>query len=119
MFEDVGFVSTRMQTQLWATLRTAIWGASLGNPDVRIFCVPVTTLKQFATGNGHVQKVQMAQALAARLPVFYALEGEQVRKADGKLADDNEVDAIWLALRFNVLRKSFCIYRLASTNNLL
>lgn len=97
VFEDVGFVSTRMQTQLWASLRSAIWAAALPYPGVAIFGLPVTTLKHFATGNGHVQKLEMAQALADLLPASYALEGELVRKADGTFADDNEVDAIWLA----------------------
>src|SRR5581483_8203975 len=98
VFEDVEFVSTRMQTQLWASLRTAIWTAILEHPHVRVFGVPVSILKQFATGNGHAQKLEMAQALAKQFPASYALEGEFVRKADGALADDNEVDAIWLAL---------------------
>jgi Holliday junction resolvasome RuvABC endonuclease subunit len=98
VFEDVEFASTRMQAQLWTSLRTAIWSVALLNPNVRIFGLPVATLKQFATGNGHVQKLEMAQALAKLLPDIYRLEGDAIRKPDGILADHNEVDAIWLAL---------------------
>lgn len=98
VFEDVEFASTRMQTQLWASLRSSIWAAALIHPAISIFGLPVATLKQFATGNGHVQKLAMAQALAEHLPAEYTLEGEFIRKADGVLADDNEIDAIWLAL---------------------
>ncbi len=98
VFEDVEFASTRMQTQLWASLRTAIWAGTLTRPDLSIKGLPVATLKQFATGNGHVQKFAMAQALAKLQPAEYTLVGESIRKADGSLADDNEIDAIWLAL---------------------
>ena len=98
VFEDVEFASTRMQAQLWTSLRTAIWAAALLNPHISVFGVPVATLKQFAAGNGHVQKPEMARALVNLLPGSYQLDGERVRKLDGSPADHNEVDAIWLAL---------------------
>ena len=97
VFEDVEFLSTRIQTQLWASLRTAIWAAVLDHPEVVVFGLPVATLKEFAAGDGHAQKLQMAQALANYLPARYSIQGKFVRKPDGSLADDNEVDAIWLA----------------------
>lgn len=56
VFEDVGFVSTRMQTQLWASLRSAIWMVALTHPELNLFAVPVATLKQFAAGNCHAGK---------------------------------------------------------------
>jgi hypothetical protein len=98
VFEDVEFASTRMQSQLWASLRTSIWAVALAHPDIGIFGVPVATLKQFATGKGGAQKLEMAQALARCRPGSYKLGTEEsLLKADGELADDNEIDAIWLA----------------------
>lgn len=98
VFEDVEFASTRMQTQLWASLRTAIWAAALLHPGVRVFGVPVATLKQFATGNGHVQKLDMAKALASFRPGGYSLlDDNRLMAPGGHFADHNEVDAIWLA----------------------
>ena len=99
VFEDVLFSSTQMQGQLWASLRSTIWAiAEIYNLEV--FCVPVSTLKNFATGNGLAKKPEMAQALSQ----FYAgssveTTGDKayLRYADGSLHDDNEVDAIWLA----------------------
>jgi hypothetical protein len=88
-----------MQSQLWASLRSALWAAAPVHSGVAIFCLPCATLKHFATGNGHAQKLEMAQALVNYRPAHYALgPAESVRRADGTLADDNEVDAIWLAL---------------------
>src|ERR1019366_8112762 len=71
------------------------WAAAPVHSGVGIFCMPCATLKHFATGNGHAQKLEMAQALVSYCPAHYALgPGESVRRADGTLADDNEVDAI-------------------------
>lgn len=98
VFEDVEFASTRMQTQLWASLRTAIWAAAYLNPGVQVFGVPVATLKHFATGNGHVRKLAMAKALASFRPAGYSLlDDGRLITPDGHVADHNEVDAIWLA----------------------
>jgi hypothetical protein len=98
VFEDVEFASTRMQSQLWASLRSSIWAAALPRPDIQIFGLPVATLKRFATANGGAQKLEMAQALARHRPDSYisAPDGSLL-KADGESADDNEIDAIWLA----------------------
>ncbi len=98
VFEDVEFASTRMQSQLWASLRSAIWAAALLHPQLNVCVLPVATLKHFATGNGHVRKPQMAEALAVRQPQDYTLVNEgKLQKSDGNLADHNEVDALWLA----------------------
>ena len=97
-FEDVGFVSSRMQTQLWASLRSAIWAVALAHPEVSVIPVPVATLKQFAAGNIHATKADMARALAAHPSGGYTLtEQGAVRKSNGIAASDDEVDAIWLA----------------------
>lgn len=76
IFEDVEFMKYRLQTQLWSSLRAAIWLCG----TARVFeCLPVGTLKKFATGSGKASKELMAKFLAG----------------DAKL-DDNAVDAIWL-----------------------
>lgn len=99
VFEDVGFVSTRMQTQLWASLRCVIWILAMLHPKLAVYAVPVGTLKQFAAGNVRANKADMAKALADRLPELYKLQSNGfIVKPDGSLGDDDEVDAIWLAL---------------------
>ena len=95
VFEDVIFLSSQSQAQLWASLRGAVWGAvmahelaeanSVGEP-VSIQCVPVGTLKLFATGKGNAQKEQMAESLKLVYPGLFT----------GRQPDDNEIDAIWL-----------------------
>lgn len=83
VFEDVQFTSTTFQAHLWAGLRSSIWLCAL--TDV-CECVPVGTLKLFATGNGAATKEAMAKALT-REPLFHQLT-----------LDDNGVDAAWLWL---------------------
>jgi hypothetical protein len=98
VFQDVEFASTRMQAQLWASLRSAIWAAVSLHPGVVVFCLPVATLKHFATGNGQVQKLEMAKALASFRPGGYSLfDDGRLITPDGHFAGHNEVDAIWLA----------------------
>lgn len=97
VFEDVTFSGSPMQNQLWAGLRSAIWAAA-PPAGVAICCVPVTTLKVFATGNTRADKLLMAQALATAQPHEFSLKEDGICIGkDGRLADDNEVDAIWLA----------------------
>ena len=99
VFEDVLFSSTQMQGQLWASLRCAIW-ANCQELPIQVFGLPVGTLKLFATGSGAAGKPEMAAALAALEPgSTVEMSGENVflRKSNGVLADDNEVDALWLA----------------------
>jgi Holliday junction resolvasome RuvABC endonuclease subunit len=83
VFEDVEFSSYTKQTQLWASFRTTVWLAF--GPKCQIECVPVTTLKKFATGHGGATKEQMAAALFRQQPEL----------KDAGL-DDNAIDAIWL-----------------------
>jgi Holliday junction resolvasome RuvABC endonuclease subunit len=99
VFEDVQFSSTQMQGQLWASLRTAIWAIAQIH-TLRVFSVPVGTLKKFATGSGAAQKDQMIDSLKLKIPGTQASiqAGKPVLiKANSQIADDNEVDAIWLA----------------------
>jgi hypothetical protein len=81
IFEDVEFNTYTYQCQLWSSYRAAIW---LAFPGEIIECVPVSTLKLFATGYGGADKSAMRRALDAKHPGHRAG------------ADDNEVDAIWL-----------------------
>lgn len=84
IFEDVQFQSSTMQTQLWSSFRTAVW---LAFPKTLIDCVPVGTLKKFATGNGGATKEQMENALKRQHPTRWTAA-----------LDDNAIDAIWLWL---------------------
>lgn len=105
-FEDVEFMSTQLQAQLWGSLRGVMQSF---NPPVQTHAVPVGTLKKFATGHGNAKKWDMAAALAAaekdrwktvgsgeKIKIFHNCLGEPDHE---RLADDNEVDALH-ALRF-------------------
>lgn len=97
VFEDVQFSKSQMQTQLWASLRAAVWTAALQMP-VQVRCVSVPTLKFFATGNGKATKSEMAKALADVEPTIYWFDTTTGLLHRGNIEiDDNEVDAIWLA----------------------
>jgi Holliday junction resolvasome RuvABC endonuclease subunit len=102
VFEDVQFSSSTMQTQLWASLRAAVWLASAG---IFVECVPVGTLKKFA-GHGAASKEQMGTFLTQRDNRFFL---DRERKVyfrnfgrEGLTSypwtpiDDNAVDAVWL-----------------------
>lgn len=66
IFEDCQFSSTTYQTQLWSSLRTSLW-MCLG--DSTLFeCLPVGTLKKWATGNGAAKKEQMIFAARTQRP---------------------------------------------------
>lgn len=96
VFEDVQFAVTVMASQLWSSLRSAIW--MMSKQGVKIDCVPVGTLKKFATGSGAANKVSMAVSLNKTdsrftLDVF----GEIRDTMTGEVLTDDAVDAIWLA----------------------
>jgi hypothetical protein len=83
IFEDVQFASTTLQCQLWAGLRSSVWLAFGRNPAVIVECVPVGTLKKFATGHGGATKEMMEVA-------FKALGFSTIG------LDDNAIDAYFL-----------------------
>lgn len=84
VFEDVMFSTYTKQTQLWSALRAAVWlCADTGRYD----CVPVGTLKIFATGKGNADKAQMATHLKIEHPEIWK-----------PTLDDNAIDAIWVWL---------------------
>ena len=82
VFEDVQFTTYTKQTQLWSSLRAALWLAFDGKALIE--CVPVTTLKKFATGSGAADKAAMKKALFTQFP--------QTRPD----LDDNAIDALWI-----------------------
>lgn len=83
VFEDVEFSSYTKQTQLWSSFRTVVWLNYF--KTARFECVPVSTLKKFATGHGNATKPMMAAALRKQEETLKGL-------------DDNAVDAVWLWL---------------------
>mgnify|MGYP001814080323 CR=1 FL=1 len=81
-FEDVEFLSYTKQTQLWASLRAALWI----QPRVQYFdCVPVGTLKKFATGHGGANKETMERAFLRDYRPDASLQ-----------LDDNAIDAYFI-----------------------
>ncbi|MCI0695677.1 hypothetical protein L0337_27200 [candidate division KSB1 bacterium] len=97
VFEDVQFASTTYQAQLWSSLRAAVW---LSVPSEIIDCVPVGTLKNFATGHGAAPKNMMALALCRRDSRFVKQKKNVTFSVDSVAEpialDDNAVDAVWL-----------------------
>lgn len=67
IIEDVEFSRFRIQTQMWASLRAAIW---LACEECGIYyeAVNVKTLKKWATGNGNADKPQMLAAAQKQRP---------------------------------------------------
>lgn len=83
VFEDVEFIKYRMQAQLWASYRTAVW---LAFPSQKIECVSLKTLKKFA-GHGGADKDMMRSFLVRKHPELFDMS-----------LDDNAIDAAWLWL---------------------
>lgn len=83
-FEDVKFIVSTAQGQLWSTFRGVLWAAQLTHPS-RYLAIPTGTLKQFATGNGAADKDQMKAAF------------EKAFQMPPAAYDDNLVDAAWIA----------------------
>lgn len=82
VFEDVEFSTYTKQTQLWSSFRTAVWLAFGGKAVLE--CVPVGTLKQFATGRGNADKDCMLVAMHQQYP------------DTPRNLDDNAIDALWI-----------------------
>lgn len=85
VYEDVQFISSTYQGQLWSSLRAAVWLCA--SASSHIDCVPVGTLKKFATGSGNSNKPAMSQYLRLLHPTMWK-----------PTLDDNAVDAVWLWL---------------------
>ncbi len=97
-FEDVQFLSSQLQSQLWAGLRTVVLFSESGE----LAAIPVGTLKKFATGDGHADKEQMGAALIKKYPhLYYAGVTPRGRKLVMKRGSsvevgDDEADALHL-----------------------
>jgi len=85
-FENVQFVQSRAQGFLWSGLRAMLWLAA-HDIGLKTICVPVKTLKKFATGDGNADKHAMALALMERYPTAWKPN-----------MDDNAVDAAHILL---------------------
>lgn len=84
-FEDVQFQSYTNQTQLWSSYRTTLWlGVNAAGIPVTE-CVPVTSLKLFATCCGNADKSAMFRALQKKHPQI-------------KVVGDDAIDAVWIWL---------------------
>ena len=84
VFEDVEFSSYRLQMQLWAGLRSVV---NLCARAKHFDCVPVSTLKKFATGHGGATKEMMGIHLHKKYPLLWDIT-----------MDDNAIDAVWIHL---------------------
>ncbi len=97
IFEDVEFQSYTQQCQLWSSLRAAVW---LSSSWKRSECVPVATLKKFATGHGAATKEMMVKAARLAEPTrFHMLPNRPVCFHDSLQQcahDDNAADAYHL-----------------------
>lgn len=82
-FEDVQFLTSQAQAQLWAGFRAMVTLFWRYHP----VAVPVGTLKKFATGKGNAKKEAMAAAYYLKHPRHLANEA---------FKDDNEIDALHL-----------------------
>lgn len=84
VFEDVFFSTYTQQTQIWSSLRASVW---LCGQAMIMECVPVTTLKKWATGNGAASKDMMNNALKIQHPCRWT-----------PILGEDTVDAIWIWL---------------------
>ena len=89
VWEDVQFVHSSQQINVWTTLRSAVWAAVAdlrrAGHCVTLHAVPVGTLKRHATGSGSADKAAMLKAAVRR-----KLVSEETQ------LDDNAIDAVWL-----------------------
>lgn len=98
-FEDVLFSEFTLQTQLWASLRAAVWAYRYANDIRDIECLNTSGLKKFA-GHGAATKKMMAAFLLKRFPEeFRKMANPQpaqeryIETVKGKVVESDEVDA--------------------------
>lgn len=94
LFEDIQFASTTFAVQLWASFRAAVW--LMAEYGIQSDCLPVGSLKKFASGNGAADKPAMARALVRQESRFRLASGGVVDTFTEEILDDNVVDAIHL-----------------------
>lgn len=100
-FEDVLFSKYTKQTQLWSSLRAAIWAVVWKHPHIRVDCLNTTSLKVFGANHGGATKEMMAAWLMKRHPETFCRKGGKTLKQTGiplvaSIVDDNEIDALHL-----------------------
>lgn len=86
VFEDVTFQTYTFQTQLWSSFRAVVWLVAHNSGKI-CECVPVSTLKKFATGHGGADKTMMESSLFKQYPDFKSQN-----------LNDDAIDAVWLTL---------------------
>jgi len=59
-------------------------------------CVPVGTLKKFATGHGGATKAMMVKALVKSDTRFFAVDNPECAFYNTQVINDDAVDAVWL-----------------------
>lgn len=105
VFEDVLFVHSAKQAQLWSSFRATVWVtcAVTRDPAPVLHCLPVATIKKFFAGYGGAEKLHMAQALLDGKKAFAGEfiigpnkrgDTDLLETASGRSVDDNEVDAL-------------------------
>lgn len=108
-FEDVLFSEYTLQTQLWSTLRAAIWAVCLGNTRLQCRCLNTASLKKYATGNGAATKKMMSAHLLKKYPDLFVKNPKPTEncflldKITGRKVDDNETDARHLCDYFSTI----------------
>lgn len=100
VFEDVQFLTTTQQSQLWATWRAAVWLMHFRH-NVPTDCLPVKSLKKWATGDGKAEKFAMMNVLCRVDPRFKVERTKRGRAflrdtMTGAELDDNTADALHL-----------------------
>lgn len=80
VFEDVQFSKFTLQTQLWGSLRAAVW-LFCHDYGIPRDCCPTGTLKLFAAGRGNASKPEMVQAATRLYPTVEFDESEDAADA--------------------------------------
>lgn len=95
-YENVQFGVSLLQTQAWAGYRSAMLTACHMSGVSHFIPVPVGTLKKFAAGHGAATKEMLATAFVRSNPGTSLDPRGNVVRPDGRIADDNQIDARWL-----------------------
>lgn len=96
VFEDVKFIRSTAQGQLWPSFRTTVWLYAYMH-ELMVECLATGKLKIFATGNGAATKEMMAAWLVKKNPEMARFYDGALRLADNDaILDDNAVDALHL-----------------------
>lgn len=95
-YEDVMFSVSTLATQHWAGFRSSMLTACRLEGVSNFVSVPVPTLKKIGAGHGASTKEMMAAAWVRSNPGCHLDQKGRVLHPNGRVADDNEVDALHL-----------------------